>query len=343
MKKGSRYTIVFVICIMLLAITSLSVSASPAEKDDVVKIKVTTVQLDNQQMGKGIALFKQLVDERLAGKVELLTYTGGQLYSNAEELEAIKNGDIEMCFAVGSTMTTLDETMSIFKLPYLFPNTDVAYSIMDGEIGQNILANVQKQGINVLGAFSSGSVIISNSSHPIQMPADFTGLKLRVSGKMESAIIDALGGVSTVIPSEETYTGLQQKVVDGLATPSTVFAVRKYHEVNKFVTNAGLLYWPIGFILTNDAFWNDLPEDIRTELSAIVTEVLATMRADDAKEVQEMLTYVESEGCQIHTVTPEEAEAWKEATKVLYDTYADSIGADLIDMVEKAVADFGNK
>ncbi len=339
MNNGSRNTIVFVISlILLLAITSLSVSAAPA---DTVKIKVTTVQLDNQQMGKGIALFKQLVDERLAGKVELMTYTGGQLYSNAEELEAIKNGDIEMCFAVGSTMTTLDPTMSIFKLPYLFPNADVAYAIMDGEIGQNILANIHKQGINVLGAFSSGSVIISNSSHPIQMPADFSGLKLRASGKMESAIIDALGGVSTVIPSEETYTGLQQKVVDGLATPSTVFAVRKYHEVNKFVTNAGLLYWPVGFILANDAFWNDLPEDVRTDLSAIITEVLATMRADDAKEVQEMLTYVESEGCEIHTVTPEEAEAWKEATKGLYDEYADSIGADLIETVEKAVADFG--
>jgi hypothetical protein len=112
---------------LLLAITSLSVSAAPA---DTVKIKVTTVQLDNQQMGKGIALFKQLVDERLAGKVELMTYTGGQLYSNAEELEAIKNGDIEMCFAVGSTMTTLDPTMSISNCLICSRMQMVAYAIM---------------------------------------------------------------------------------------------------------------------------------------------------------------------------------------------------------------------
>ncbi len=336
MKKEMKriIAIVLVLSVLLIAgFASTSVSAA-----DPIKIKVTTVQLDTQQMGKAILQFKQLVDERLAGKVEILPYTGGQLYSNTEELEALKSGDIDMCFAVGSTMTTLDPAMSIFKLPFLFPNVNVAYSIMDGEIGQKIFGNIRKQGIDVLGGFSSGSIIISNSSHPLLMPADFKGLKLRASGKMESAIIDALGGIATVIPSEETFTGLQQKVVDGVATPSTVFYVRKYHEVQKYVTNAGMLYWSNGFILSNDSFWAGLPEDIRPELESIVNEVLQTVRDEDEQELTDMLAKVEESGVEVHNITDEEIAVWREATASVYTDYADEIGSALISTVQDAVA-----
>ncbi|MDL2214084.1 TRAP transporter substrate-binding protein [Clostridia bacterium OttesenSCG-928-O13] len=307
----------------------------------VITIKMTTVQLDSQQMGIAAQQLQKLVDERLAGKVELLSYPGGQLYANTEELEALKTGDIQMCLAVGSTMSTLDPAIGIFKMPFLFPTVDAAYSVMDGPTGEKLFANIKDQGINVLGGFSSGSIIISNSKHPIQDPADFSGLKIRASGKMESAIIDAMGGISTVIPSEETYTGLQQKVVDGLATPSTVFYARKYQEVQTYVTNAGMLYWSNGFILANDKFWQDLPADIRDELTAIVEEVLATTRDADENELQDMLDKVEAEGCEVvRELTMDQVEAWREATKSVYTQYEAEIGKELIEEVQKAVDEY---
>lgn len=307
----------------------------------VITIKLTTVQLDAQQMGVAAARLKELADERLAGKVEILPYTGGQLYANTEELEALKTGDIQMCLAVGSTMSTLDPAIGIFKMPFLFPNVEAAYSIMDGPAGEKLFSNIQAQGINVLGGFSSGSIIISNSKHPIQEVSDIAGLKIRASGKMESAIIDAMGGISTVIPSEETYTGLQQKVVDGLATPSTVFSARKYQEVQTYVTNAGMLYWSNGFILANDAFWQGLPEDVRAELADIVNIVLEETRNADENELRDMLDQVESEGCEVvRELTPEQIESWTEATRSVYSQYEEEIGKDLLDEVQKAVEEY---
>lgn len=295
-----------------------------------ISIKLTTVQLDTQQMGVAAQQLKKLVDERLGSKVKLSVYTGAQLYSGVEELEALKKGDIQMCLAIGSAMGSLDPSMSIFKLPFLFPNVEVAYEILDGPTGEKVFANIKNQGIDVLGGFSSGSIIVSNSSHPLLQPADFNKLKLRTSGKMEAAIIESLGAISTVIPSEETYTGLQQKVIDGLATPSTVFYARKYHEVQKYVTNAGMLYWSNGFILSNDKFWNELPEDIRTELESIVAEVLQDVRAKDEAELQSMLEKLEAGGIQVHTLTPREIEAWRRAALPVYKKYEKDIGADLI-------------
>ena len=307
----------------------------------VITIKMTTVQLDAQQMGVASARLKELADERLGGKVEILPYTGGQLYSNSEELEALKMGDIQMCLAVGSTMSALDPVIGIFKMPFLFPDVATAYSIMDGPVGDKLFANIKAQGINVLGGFSSGSIIISNSKHPIQEVEDLSGLKIRASGKMESAIIDAMGAISTVIPSEETYTGLQQKVVDGLATPSTVFAARKYQEVQTYVTNAGMLYWSNGFILANDSFWAGLPEDVRAELEAIVEIVLQETRDADENELNAMLDQVESEGCEVvRELTAEQIESWTAASNSVYAQYEHEIGKELMEEVQKAVEDY---
>lgn len=302
-----------------------------------IQIKLTTVQLDNQQMGVAAQQLKKLADKRLASKIRLNVYTGAQLYSGVEELEAIKKGDIQLCLAIGSAMGSLDPTMSIFKLPFLFPNVEVAYKVLDGPIGEKVFTNIKRQGIDVLGGFSSGSIIISNSSRPLLTPADFKGLKMRTSGKMEAAIIESLGAISTVIPSEETYTGLQQKVIDGLATPSTVFYARKYHEVQKYVTNAGILYWSNGFILTNDKFWNGLPKDVRNELRRIVDQVLKDVRASDEAELLDMLKKLEAGGIKVHTLTPEEITAWRKAALPVYKQYEKVIGANLIAEVNKEI------
>lgn len=311
--------------------------AAKTEETKPVTIKITTVQLDTQQMGVAASELKKLAEERLGNKVKIDLYTGAQLYSGVEELEAIKKGDIQMTFAIGSAMGSLDPAMSLFKLPFLFPNVEVAYKVLDGPIGEEVFKNISNQGIRILGGFSSGSIIVSNSKHPIKMPADFKGLKLRTSGKMEAAIVENMGAASVVIPSEETYSGLQQGVIDGLATPSTVFYARKYHEVQKYVTNAGMLYWSNGFVLVNEKFWQAMPDDVRNELQQIVSEVLKEVRSKDEADLQDMLKKVEQSGAQVHTVTPEEIKAWREAAKPVYDQNKGVIGPELVDKVVKEV------
>lgn len=308
-----------------------------------VKIKITTVQLDKQQMGKAAARIKELAEQKLGDKVQVEIYPGAQLYSGVEELEAIKKGDIQMTLAIGSAMSSLDPAMGIFKLPFLFPNTEVAYQVLDGPVGEEVFKNVNAQGVKVLGGFSSGNIIVSNNKRPIKNPADFKGLKMRSSGKAEAAILEAMGAVSVVLPSEETYAGLQQGIADGMATPSTVFYARKYHEVQKYVTNAGMLYWSNGFILVNDKFWQGLPEDTRKGLEEVVDQVLAEVRAEDQAGFEEMLKKVEESGVQVHNLTPEEAQAWKEAAKSVYDKNKDTIGAELVDKVTKTVDELTKK
>ncbi len=336
--KFKTFIVIAVLCALCLAgCGSQEAAPSAGEETKPVDIKITTVQMDTQQMGVAVGRIRELAEEKLGDKVNIIPYTGAQLYSGVEELEAIKKGDVHICLAIGSAMGSLDPSMSIFKLPYLFPTEEVAYEVLDGPIGDEVFKNISAQGIKVLGGFSSGSIFISSSKRPLVMPKDFQGLKMRTSGKMEAAIIEALGAISVVLPSEETYSGLQQGVADGLATPSTVFYARKYHEVQDYITNAGIVYWSNGFILSNNDFWQGMPDDVRTGMQEVITQVLQETRDKCQADVQGTIDKIEEAGKEVHNMTPEQIKAWQEETQSVYEEYEDTIGAELIKTVKNKV------
>lgn len=308
-----------------------------------ITIKVTTVQLPQQQLGKAALDFAKAVNEKMGDQVQVTAYTGAQLYSGAEELEALRKGEIQVVFAIGSMMETLDQTMQIFKMPYLFPSDEVAYKVLDGSVGQQLFKNIEAKGIRVAGVVSSGRVVVSNNKRELRRPADFRGLKMRSSGRVETSILEALGATAIVTPSEETLTALQQGVIDGMSTPSSVFLQRRYYDVQKYLTDAGLIYWPFGVVLINKEFWNGLPDDVRNQLDGILKDQIAQMRSQIASETQKVLDEIAAKGVKVYRLTDEEVAAWREATAKVYDQYAGQIGADIIKAVRDEVARFSGK
>jgi len=303
-----------------------------------ITIKVTTVQLPQQQLGKGALDFAEAVKQKLGDRVQVTAYPGAQLYSGAEELEALRKGEIQMAFAIGSMMETLDQTMQIFKMPYLFPSDQIAYQVLDGEVGRQLFKNLEAKGVLVAGAVSSGRVVVSNNKRELRKPEDFRGLKMRSSGRVETSILEALGATAIVTPSEETLTALQQGVIDGMSTPSSVFLQRRYYDVQKYLTDAGLIYWPFGVVLVNKAFWEGLPADVRDQLDQILKEQIARMRTEIEASTQKVLDDIAAKGVKIYRLNEEEVAAWKAATAKVYDQYAGQIGADIIKAVQDEVA-----
>jgi TRAP-type C4-dicarboxylate transport system substrate-binding protein len=93
---------------------------------------------------------------------------------------------------------------------------------------------------------------IHNNKRPIKNSEDFKGLKMRWSGPMGAATLKALGAISIVSVPEEMYSAFQQGMIDGGANPAVVFYARKLYDVQKYITDAGMLnasglsvVWPV--------------------------------------------------------------------------------------------------
>lgn len=174
-----------------------------------------------------------------------------------------------------------------------------------------------------------------SANKELREPKDARGLKFRVQN---SEVLDAQFKALRAIPRKmafgEMYQGLQTGVVNGAENPYSNIYSQKIHEVQKFITesNHGLLSY---MVIVNTKFWNEIPADIRTELTKILDEVSVEVNKQSHELNQaDKQKIVASGASTIVTLTPEQREKWREMVKPVWKQFEDAIGADLIKAAE---------
>lgn len=333
-KKTAR--ILLILSVGLSVLFAMGTNPSYAAKK--IPIKLTTIQMPKQQMGKAALKLGKMVNKELGDRVQMKVYTSAQLYRGKEEMEALIRGEIQMAFVIGSRLETIDPALQCFKLPYLFPNVDVAYKVLDGPLGKDLFKMLPPRNLQFLGIVHAGNVVFSNAKRPLLWPDDFKGLKIRSYGRMGKDTAAFLGATAVVTPSSETFSALQTGVIDGVMTPNSVYLLRKYNTIQKYVTDGGLVNFTNSVLLANLKFWNGLPPDIRTRLKAMVDGLIAEMRAEMKADNEAIFARIKASGNEVYRLTPEQVAAWKKALRPLHDKYGPEIGKDLIATLEREVA-----
>lgn len=309
-----------------------------ASSGETIKIKITTTQNPNQQMGKGLAMLIENLEKELGSRVEVSGYDSAQLYTGSEEITACEHGDIQMFFGIGGTMETVSKSVMAVKLPYLFPDSETAYKVLeDPEINEMVYGKLKESGLRLVGLFGSGSSLVANNKHAITGPGDFNGLKMRVPGTMEAMNLGQLGASSITTPSEETYSSVQQGVIDGMITPTSVFLARNFNEVQDYVTDPGLMALTIGYLVCNEKWLASLPQEDQDKILKAIDTTITQMREDIQSETEEIFVKCEELGCQVYTMTPEDVAAMREALLPVYDEMAKEIGPEVIEAMQAKV------
>ena len=148
-----------------------------------------------------------------------------------------------MCMVSGAIAGYFKPAM-VLDIPYLFSSAPVAWKVLDGKFGDELAAALlDKTGMRVLAYGETGFRNFTNSKRPIKSPEDLKGLKIRVmETPLYITLVKALGAAPTPIAWTETYTSLQQGVVDGQENPVSVIIQAKFAEVQKYLTLDGHTY-----------------------------------------------------------------------------------------------------
>lgn len=297
-----------------------------------ILLKIVHDTTEDHIKGVGADLFKELVEERLGDKVAVEVYPNSTLFDVEEGTEALQAGNIHMVISASSKLVGFDPAYQLYDVPFLFNTIESFYQFDEGEDGQELRGKIDNYDLKILGTWAGAFKQITNSKHPITKPEDMRGLKFRVmaGGLLEDQYTQLEAG-ATVIPFSDLYMSLQQGMIDGQENSFLEIATAKIYEVQDYmtVTNHAPTTYPI---LTNKNFWeNELPEDVRNELEAILEEVNEGVAAK-AKEVeQEALETIKNDGdMEIYELSDEELAAFRDAMQPLYEKYGEVIGDDLI-------------
>lgn len=317
------------------AIAALAISAAffvgPVFAADPIVIKFSHVVAENTPKGQMANMFKDLVQERLGGKVVVEVFPNSQLFGDNKVLEAMLLGDVQMAAPSLSKFKRYTESLQLYDLPFLFKDMEAVERFQQSEAGQKMLDSVNKRGLVGLGYLHNGMKQLS-SSDPLRVPDDASGKKFRImSSDVLAAQFEAVDAVPLKKPFSEVFTLLQTKAIDGQENTWSNIYSKKFFEVQPYITesNHGLLDY---MVVTSKEFWMGLPDDIRTEVKAALDEAIKFGNGVAyEKSVADRQKIIDSGRSEVIQLSDAERAQWVEVMKPVWKKFEKDIGKDLID------------
>jgi C4-dicarboxylate-binding protein DctP len=318
------------------AIAVLAVSAVSASAQSPIIIKFSHVVANDTPKGKGALKFKELAEKYTNGKVKVEVYPNSQLYKDKEEIEALQLGSVQMLAPSTAKFAPLGaKEFEALDLPWLFKDDATYDKAMKGPVGKYLFKKLESKGITGLAYWDNGFHMVS-SNRPLLMPADFQGLKVRISGsKIADRYFRDVGAIPQILAFSEVYQALQTGVVDGCENTPSNYLTQKFDEVQKHITvsnHAHLQY----AVIVNTKFWNGLPADIRAELDKAMAEATDYTNSIAHTENVEALAAIKAKGkATLHYLTPVQIAAWKVAMAPAYKWAKGRVGQEVLDVMSK--------
>ncbi|NHA68265.1 DctP family TRAP transporter solute-binding subunit [Phycicoccus flavus] len=280
--------------------------------------------------------FAKAVSEGSAGRLTVQVQGSEQLGSDAQMLQSVKTGTLAFSANSQGPLSADVPQVGLIGLPFLFDEPGQAYEVLDGEVGDQLAAEAEKKGFKVLAWWDNGIRDITNNARPINSPADVEGLKIRTpEDPMTVDIFSALGANPTPLAFGELYLALRQGTVDGQENPLTNIASAKLDEVQKYLALTGHKYEATPFVM-NLGEWEKLSD---------ADQQVVLQAAEDARDAQrtmndEQNAQLRQELANSMTVTEPDKEAFREATKGVYDKYGQQF-PDLVKALQDAAGSDG--
>jgi C4-dicarboxylate-binding protein DctP len=318
-----------------MAVLALGLTG-PASAQSPIIIKFSHVVATDTPKGKASEKFKELAEKYTGGKVKVEIYPNSTLYKDKEELEALQLGSVQMLAPSNSKFGPLGiREFEVFDLPYILPDLKTLRKVTEGPLGLRLLKLLDSKGITGLAYWDNGFKQMS-ANKKLVAPADYQGVKFRIqSSRVLQAQFKALSSLPQVMAFGEVYQALQTGVVDGQENTWSNIYTQKMHEVQKYITESNHGY--IGYVvIVNKKFWDDLPADIRDQLTKAMKEATDFNNTQSQKENEDALAEIKKSGkSEIIKLTPEQDEAMRKAMEPVYKDAAGRVGQPLIDEFQK--------
>ncbi len=350
-----RYAMTFIMVFSLALFLVQGVSAGQFKKE----YKMTLNVGPQFYWGIGAQKFVDLVKEKTNGKINIKPYWGSALLKGAQlkSPQMVAKGVIDCAYESTINSSPVIPEMNIFSLPFFINTFENLDKLEYGETGKAIFAAMEKKGLVGLAWAENGFRQLTNSKKPVKMPSDLKGLRIRVVGS--PIFIDTfrqLGADPVNMNWGDAVTAFQQGVVDGQENPVGVLIPVQIWQYHKYVTFWNYLVDPV-IIYWNKKQWDAFPKDIQKAIkeaaieSARFEKALCRAGLDGDKslnilkkefnytmKIPNPVEYMKSKGMTVIFLTDEALEAFKKATKPIYDKWIPKIGKDLYEKAKRDMA-----
>ena len=285
--------------------------------------------------------FKKDVEAASKGTLQIEVFDNMQLGGAQENVTQTRAGTIHMTWVGMAFLSRTVTELEAVSLPFLFPNREIAYKVMDGPVGDLIEAKMSDKGFTSMGFMELGARQVTNSVRPIKTMADLKGLKIRMQpNETHLATFRALGANPLAMDIKEVYSAMEQKVIDGHENPYALILTSRFNEVQKHLSNTAHFFDFIA-VVANKKKFESLSAEHKKIVQTAMTSAIAVQRTMATKADAESLAELQKKGMTYTEMPASEREAMRKATAGVIDDVRKRVGGTLVDQVLAAVKQAG--
>ncbi len=270
----------------------------------------------------------QRVADRVAeltdGEVKMEIYPAAQLGFANDMLSGLRLGTVEMFIGATTWLGAFETDMWISGTLYVFNDQEQARQMHESDTFKAIADRmVENHGIRILAQNWDRGPRNFISTRPVATIEDLEGLKIRVPPQ-ESWIenFKLAGAAATPMPLSETFTGLQQGIVESTEQASNWLYGNKYHTIANNLSRTKHNYEETGVMISEPVF-QSLTEEQREAIVQAINEVSSWHNEQVAIQIAEAEEKMAAEGINIIDV---DIPAWKEHFRSNFDTIVEIVG-----------------
>lgn len=345
MKKSSVAMLLLgigIVLVVYLGYRNLVPQADPPYDDDQeglndqIVFKFSHVVAENTPKGQAAAKFAELVAEKSNGTIQIVVFPNGSLYSDIEEINALKDEQVHIIAPSTAKLGMLSSQWGVLDLPFAFSDYEAISEGVHGPLGEKLLQSLQEEGIQGLAHWPNGFKQLTTNKGPVIKPKDIAGQNFRI---MQSEIIQAqfrmLGAGAHQESFNSTFNLIEEGKVDGEENTISNIYSRKFYTVQKHmtITNHGYLGYAV---MMNQNVWNRQSEKTQQILLEAMKETTAWNDINARKLNEQQLALIEeNSSIQIHELSPAEKQQWIDKLEPLYEEYGEIIGQELMEQLKE--------
>ncbi|MEO3386304.1 TRAP transporter substrate-binding protein [Mesorhizobium sp. CAU 1741] len=312
------------------AIMTLGFSGAASAQQE---IKLGYALANTSHYGVAANKWEEVVEAEAGDRYSFTHFPSSGLGGEREVIEGLQLGTIEATIVSSGTLSNFVPETGVFDIPFLFRDLDHARTVLDGPIGQDILAKFSDAGLVALAWGEQGFRHITNNRNEIGGPDDVAGLKLRtMENPIHITAFETLGAAPTPMAWPEVIGALQQGTIDGQENPLSVITSAKLSEVQKYLTVSGHVYSP-AMLLVSQQLWDGMSPEDQELFRKATSEAVTAMRGFVDEVETSGIAQLKEEGMEVGELTVEQKAAFQEALGGAYETYYETYSKDLIDRI----------
>ena len=325
-----------VLLLVLAAMMIPAFASGSGESQQVTTLTLSEVHAEGYPTTLADYEFARLVEEATDGRIKIEVFSGGTLYGEETgAIEALQIGDIAFARVSASPVASYVPALNIIQLPYLYRDGEHMWQVLNGPIGQDMLAQIQESGSGLVGlAYYDAGSRNFYTTKPVNSVADMKGLKIRLQNNaMMVEMVQLLGGNGvTGIGPNDVYSAIQQGVIDGAENNWPTYESMGDYQVAPYFVLDGHTRVP-EVLLASEAVLDTLdPADVE-----IIKECAKQTQEYEIEQwalrEQSSEEKVVSEGVIVAELTPEQIAEFQALMGPIYEEY----GAGYEDLIQEII------